>query len=289
MGGGVAFADGRLLATTGYGELLSLDPKSGAISWRTRVPGPVRAAPTVINNRVFVVTVDNQLIAYSANDGATLWTHTGILETAGLLGAASPAADGSIVAVPYSSGELFALRAENGRVAWSDNLAAVRRAGALSNLADIRGMPVIDRGLVMAVSHSGRMVAIDERSGGRAWEQEIGGVDTPWVAGDFIFVLSNDGEVIALTRQSGRIRWVAPLARYEDPQDRTGPIIWNGPVLAGGRLWVANSVGELVSLSTENGQEQQRLELPGGAFIAPVVADNTLYVLTDDGTLVAYR
>ena len=102
-------------------------------------------------------------------------------------------------------------------------------------------------------------------------------------------MLSNDGEVIALTRQSGRIRWVAPLARYEDPQDRTGPIIWNGPVLAGGRLWAANSVGELVSLSTENGQEQQRLELPGGAFIAPVVADNTLYVLTDDGTLVAYR
>jgi outer membrane protein assembly factor BamB len=102
-------------------------------------------------------------------------------------------------------------------------------------------------------------------------------------------VLSNDGEVIALTRQSGRIRWVSPLPRYENPRDRTGPIIWTGPILAGGRLWLANSVGELVSLSTENGQEQQRLKLPDGTFIAPVVADNTLYVLTDDGTLVAYR
>jgi len=289
LGGGVAFADGRLLATTGFGELLSLDPQSGAISWRTRVPGPVRSAPTILGGRVFVITVDNQLVAYSATDGATLWTHTGILETAGLLGAASPAADGSIVAVPYSSGELFALRAENGRVAWSDNLATARRAGALSSLADIRGMPVIDRGLVVAVSHSGRMVAIDERSGGRAWEQEIGGVDTPWTAGDFIFVLSNEGELIALTRQSGRIRWVAPLARYENPKDRTGPIIWTGPILAGGRLWVANSIGNLVALSTENGQEQQRLKLPGGTFIQPVVAGNTLYVLTDEGTLVAYR
>ncbi|UEM05236.1 PQQ-binding-like beta-propeller repeat protein [Skermanella rosea] len=289
LGGGAAFADNRLFVTTGYGELLSVDPATGTIGWRTRVPGPVRSAPSIANGRVFVITVDNQLIAYSANDGATLWTHTGILETAGLLGAASPAVDGTIVAAPYSSGELFALRAENGRVAWSDNLAAVRRVGALSNLADIRGMPVIDRGLVVAVSHSGRMVGIDERTGGRAWEQEIGGVDTPWVAGDFIFVLTNDNEVIALTRQSGRVRWVAPLARYEDPDDRSGPIIWTGPVLAGGRLWLANSVGELVALSPEDGREQQRFDLPDGAFISPVVAGGTLYVLTNDGTLVAYR
>ncbi|EWY40004.1 pyrrolo-quinoline quinone [Skermanella stibiiresistens SB22] len=289
LGGGAAFADNRLMVTTGYGELLSVDPATGAISWRTRVPGPVRSAPSIVNGRVFVITVDNQLIAYSANDGATLWTHTGILETAGLLGAASPAVDGTIVAAPYSSGELFALRAENGRVAWSDNLAAARRVGALSNLADIRGMPVIDRGLVLAVSHSGRMVAIDERTGGRAWEQEIGGVDTPAVAGDFIFVLSNDNEVIALTRQAGRVRWVAPLARYEDPADRQGPIIWTGPTLAGGQLWLANSTGELVALSPEDGRETQRLDLPGSTFIPPVVADGTLYVLTDDGTLAAYR
>ena len=39
----------------------------------------------------------------------------------------------------------------------------------------------------------------------------------------------------------------------------------------------------------EDGQQQQSLKLPGGTFIAPVVAGNTLYVLTDDGTLVAYR
>ena len=135
----------------------------------------------------------------------------------------------------------------------------------------------------------GRMVGIDERTGGRAWEQEIGGVDTPWVAGDFIFVLTNDNEVIALTRQSGRVRWVAPLARYEDPRDRSGPIIWTGPVLAGGRLWLANSIGELVALSPEDGREQQRFDLPDGAFISPVVAGGTLYVLTNDGTLVAYR
>lgn len=289
LGGGVAFADGKLFAATGYGELLALDAAGGGILWRTRVGVPMRAAPTVIDGRVFVVSVDNQAFAYQASDGQQIWTHTGILETASLLGAASPAADGSLVVVPYSSGELFALRVENGRPAWSDSLAAVRRIGALSGLADIRGMPVIDRGLVLAISHSGRMAAIDERSGARAWEQEIGGVEMPWVAGDFIYLLTNEGELTALTRQAGRIRWVTPLDRWEDPQDRTGTIEWAGPVLAGGRLWLANTREELVSVSPADGQVLSTTELPAAAFLAPVVANGTLYVLTDDGTLIAYR
>jgi outer membrane protein assembly factor BamB len=191
--------------------------------------------------------------------------------------------------VPYSSGELFALRVENGRVAWSDSLAASRRAGALANLADIRGMPVIDRGLVIAVSHSGRMAAIDERSGGRAWDQEIGGVNMPWPAGDFVFVLSNDNEVVALTRQGGRVRWVTSLPRYSDPEDRSGAIIWSGPVLAGERLWLVSTSAELIAISPANGEILQRFPLPDAAYLAPVVAEGTLYVLTDGGELVAFR
>lgn len=289
LGGGVAFAGGKLFATTGFGELLALDAAGGGILWRSRVGVPMRAAPTAIGDRVFAVSVDNQAFAYQAGDGQQLWTHTGILETASLLGAASPAADGSVVVVPYSSGELFALRAENGRPAWSDSLAAVRRIGALSSLADIRGMPVIDRGLVLAVSHSGRMAAIDERSGARAWEQEIGGVEMPWVAGDFIYLLTNEAEMTALTRQAGRIRWVSTLDRWEDPEDRTGTIEWAGPVLAGGRLWLTNTEEELVSLSPADGRVLSRTSLPSAAFLPPVVANGTLYVLTDNGTLVAYR
>jgi outer membrane protein assembly factor BamB len=248
----------------------------------------LRAAPTVANGRVYVVSVDNQAFAFDLA-GNRLWSHTGILETAGLLGAAAPAADGSVVVVPYSSGELFALRAENGIVAWSDSLAAIRRVGALSGLADIRGMPVIDRGLVVAVSHSGRMAALDQRSGVRVWEREIGGTNMPWVAGDYVFVLSNEGEVVAMTRGEGRIRWVASLPRWEAPEDREGLILWSGPTLAGNRLWLVNNRRELVALSPQDGSVVSTHPLPGGALMAPIVANGTLYVLSDDGTLTAFR
>ena len=172
-----------------------------------------KAAPTVSGGRLYVVTIDNQLNVLDADSGEKKWTHTAISESAGLLGGGSVAVDGSTVAVPYSSGEIFAMRAENGRVVWSDNLTAIRRIDAMASLAHIRGSPVIDRGVVYAISHSGRLVAIDQRSGARIWERSIGGVDMPWVAGEFIFVLSNENEIYCLTRQGGRVRWVQPLPR----------------------------------------------------------------------------
>ena len=249
----------------------------------------MRAAPTAAAGRVFAVTKDNQLLALDATTGAVLWSHTGTVETAGLIGGASPAVDGDIVVAPYSSGEIFALRVENGRVLWSDSLAAIRRVDAVSALADIRGRPVIDRGRVYAISHSGRMVAIDLPTGRRVWEAELGGVEQPWVVGDFIYVLTTDAHVVSLTAIDGRIRWVTSIGLFKDPQDRDGRINWSGPVLAGDRLIVAGDHGEALAVSPYTGEILGQETMPGGVSVAPAVADATLYFLTDKASLVAFR
>jgi outer membrane protein assembly factor BamB len=288
-GGGVAAAGDRLFVTTGYGQILALDLKTGKEIWRQQVTAPMRGAPTVANGRLFAITVENELEVLSAEDGHRFWTHNGLPETAGLLGAASPAVDGDIVVVPYTSGELFALRAENGRPLWTDNLATARPLGALSTLADIRGRPVIDRGRVFAVSHSGRMVAIDLRTGDRVWDQEIGGTHGPWVAGDYIYVLANDVDLLCLVRQDGRVRWASELPRYEDEKRKRDPIRWAGPVLAGDRLVVVASTGEAISVSPYTGQALGRTDFPDGVFLDPIVAGDTLYVLTDEAELIALK
>jgi outer membrane protein assembly factor BamB len=289
FGGGLAYEDGRVFVTTGFAMIYALDAETGEIVWQQRVTGPMRAAPTVSGGRVFATTLDNRAFALAAEDGRRLWDHTGIQEVAGLLGAASPAVAGSVVVVPYSSGELYGLLAENGRVLWSDSLTAVNRFDPLANLAHIRGMPVIDRGIVLAVSHAGRMVAIDARQGARAWDVEIGGVQMPWPAGDFVFLVTNDSQVVCLTRRDGRVRWVQALPRFEDPEDLEDPISWFGPVLAGDRLILAASNGDAVSISPYTGELLGYLDLPGKPAVAPVVAGNTLYFFTEDADLVALR
>ena len=289
FGGGLAYEDGRLFVTTGFAIIFALDAQSGEIIWQQRVTGPMRAAPTVSGGRVFATTLDNRTFALAADNGRRLWEHTGVQEIAGLLGGASPAVAGSVVVVPYSSGELHALLVENGRELWSDVLTPVNRFDPVSNLAQIKGLPVIDRGLVLAISHAGRMVAIDLRRGIRAWELEAGGVQMPWTAGDFIFLLTTESELICVVRQSGRVRWVRALPRFEDPEDLEGPIGWFGPVLAGDRLIVTSSTGDAISISPYTGELLGRLRLPGTPTVAPVVANNTLYILTEDADLVAIR
>lgn len=288
-GGGIAFDDGKIFVVTGFGTAHGLDALSGAVVWTQSIGDPFRAAPTANGGRVFAITADNQTIAFAQETGEVLWRHRGIVESAGILSSPSPAVAGSVVIAPYSSGELVALRVANGTAVWSDSLTRTGTVTSLSELNDIAGRPVIDRDRVFAISHSGRMVSIDLRTGERAWTRDIGGVQTPWVAGDFLFLLTNSQELIAVSRRDGRIRWITPMPRWEDPEDREDPIVWSGPVLVSDRLVIVSSTGEAASVSPYTGEILGRIDLPDGALIAPVVADETLYILTDDAELIALK
>ncbi|MGD8325378.1 MAG: PQQ-binding-like beta-propeller repeat protein [Sphingomonadales bacterium] len=289
FGGGVAYGEGKIFATNGYGMMLALDAETGTELWRYEATIPFRGAPAYSEGRVFGVTHDNQLIALAAEDGVELWTHIGIVEVAGILGSAAPAVGGGTVLAAYSSGELFALRVENGRVAWTDTLSRTGRLTALATLNDIDGDPIVDRGTVYAVSHAGRMVAIDYTSGNRIWEQDVAAIATPWIAGEYIFMVSVDNELLAIQRRDGRIRWSTQLQRFTDPEDREGVITWSGPILASDRLLLTSSHGYLISVSPYSGEVLSGVRLSEGTHMPPILANETLYVLSDDGDVTAYR
>jgi len=289
FGGGLAIDGERLFVTTPYGEVAALDVASGKVLWQIKVGGPLRSAPAASGGRVFVVTTDNQLFALAQDDGRRLWDYTALAQDAGLLGGSTPAVAGAVVVAAFSSGELFAFSVDSGRTLWSDSLAGTARGDAIATLADIRGLPVIDRGRVIAVSNSGTMTAIDLERGGRLWNASIGSSQTPWVAGDFVYVLSTAGEVICLTRDEGRVRWIESLPQFQNEKDREDPIVWSGPVLVGDRLIVTSTAGDALSLSPYTGEPLGRIQLPSSAHLPPIVANSTMYMLSDNGELTAFR
>lgn len=289
FGGGVAYGNGRVFVSTGFGFVAALDAKTGKEIWRRAGSVPYRMAPVVSGGRVYVATQENQLFAIAADDGRVLWDHRGIAEPAAILRSNSVAVSGELVVVPYSSGELYALRAQTGRVAWSDTLSRGGQLTPLASLSDIAGRPVIDRNFVFAMSHAGRLVAIDGRTGERVWTIDVGGIQRPWVAGDFVFAVTDDSRVICVTRADGKIRWSTQLPAYRNLERKRDPIVWSGPVLASDRLVLLSSQGEALSLSPYTGEVLGRIGMPDGVFIAPVVAQNKLFILTDDAELFAFQ
>jgi len=283
--GGIAFGDNTLFVTSGYNEILAVDPKTGEDIWRKTLAAPTRAAPSILDGQVYVLTLDNRLLALSARDGSFLWDYQGINESSGLVGAASPALDNEIVVAAFSSGEVTALRVTNGAGLWSENLANVRGLGGLAGIADIRGLPVIDQDMVFAISFGGKMVAIDQRTGQRVWQRDIGGSETPWVAGNYVYVLSSSNQLVALTREKGAIRWVTDLPNNDDGD----PIRLTGPIMAGGRLIVNGTDGRVFEVNPENGEILSEWDSGQTVLIPPVVAGGTLYLLQENGTLLAYE
>ncbi|MCK0069910.1 PQQ-like beta-propeller repeat protein [Kordiimonas laminariae] len=289
FGGGAALFGDTLYVTSGYGFLVALDASTGREKWRYSGAVPFRGAPTAAENRVFAVTHDNQMLAFDTENGELLWDQVGISENAGMLGAASPAYDGTTFVAALSSGELIAMLGSNGRILWQDALSSSRRLTPLATLSDIDGHPVIDRGRVYAVSHAGRMVAIDMRTGERSWEADVAGVNTPTIAGRFGFVTTIDGQVACVSLDDGRVRWVTQLQRFTNQDKRRGLIRWNGPVLAGDRLLVTSTHGFALSVSPYTGEVLSGIEMDAGSSTEPIVVDGTFIVLADDGELIAYR
>ena len=123
----------------------------------------------------------------------------------------------------------------------------------------------------------------------RLWSRDVGGIQTPWAAGDYVYVVDSNARVICLTRKEGKVRWIHQLPQYEDLENKTDPIIWAGPVLVSDKLVVVSSNGYAQALSPYDGKLTGRVEIPDGTTIAPVVANGILYLYTSDAELVALR
>lgn len=289
FGGGASYENGRVFATNGIGDVAAFDAADGKQIWKKRPGGPLRGAPGVGNGNIYVMSQDNQVFALRTSDGALEWQRAGTVESAGIFGAAAPSiAQGTVVA-GYSSGELGAYRYENGQEVWQDALARTSISIAVASLSDIDADPVIDQGRVFAVGQGGRMVSLELVTGQRLWEINLAGIATPWVAGEWLFVVTDEGRLLCIQRVNGKVRWSTQLPRWRDVKDKKGPIYWQGPVLAGNRLVLASTNGDLVHVSPTDGAIQSKADIKDPVFLPPIVANDTLYILDNSGKITAWR
>ncbi len=287
FGGGLAYADGKLFVSSGYRFVAAVDAATGKLLWRTMTEAPVHAAPTVSGGRVFAESTDDNLLTFDAATGAAGWAYQALPESARILAATSPAVSGDAVVASFASGELVSLQASNGNGLWTASLSKSNRNSALSEIRDISGRPVIYRGDVFAVSHSGLFTSIELRTGAEHWQLPVTSISSPWPVGDVVYITDTAGEVLCVARDSGLIYWITDLNKSaKKAKDRA---VWSGPVLAANRLVVVSSKGEAVALNAKTGALEKRLRLGSEALMNPIAVGPDLYVAAENAELIAIR
>lgn len=291
-GGGISVGGGQVYVTTGFGEITALDAATGATAWVQDLDAPANAAPTLRDDLVYVVARDSTAWALDTSNGRIRWQRSGAPSTANFSGGASPAASGEFVVFPFPSGEVLATYPRGGLTRWSTVVSGDRLGSAAGVINDISGDPVIVDDRVYIGNFGGRTVAINLGDGSRLWTAAEGAVSPVWPVGDAVFMINDINELVRLDANNGEPVWRTALPLFEDgTQTRRQKRVFAhyGPVLAGGRLIVASSDGLIRQFDPTSGAALAQIDLPGGAASGPVVANQTLYVVSKTGQLHAFR
>lgn len=290
-GGGVALGSGKVFATTGFGEVIAMDPATGAEAWRQSLDAPASSAPTIVDGLVYVISRDNRAWAIDAGNGRVKWQLPGTPSVSGIVGGSSPAVTERVAIFPFASGELVAALRQGGVRLWGSQVAGKRRGPAYANVTDITADPVVAGDVIYTGNQSGRAVALSLNSGERLWTAREGANGPVAVAGNSVFLVSDQSELIRLDAATGERIWGVELPYFKRERARRSKAIFAhfGPVLAGGNLWVASDDGTLKSYDPETGDARATISIPGGAASSISVAGGTLYVLSGRGQLHAYR
>ncbi len=284
LGGGVAVSGSKVIVTTSFGDVIALDAKTGKELWKQSPQTPFRIAPTVTGSTVIAVNVANEAMALDLDNGNVKWTHVGLPEATGLLGGGVPAISGNKVVIPYSTGEVYTLDITTGQLLWVEALNPATAFDPLSSISHIRARPVISHGKVYAISHGGRMAAFDMDSGSRQWQKDVGGVRTPAIYGGYIFMISNENDLVCLESATGKIIWAKAFPAVPGEER----VVWAGPVLAGGKLILTNTKGEIVFFNPTDGSESSKINVGDPLPLSPIVVDGKLIVLSENAMITVY-
>ncbi len=287
LGGGLAVDQGSVFISFSSADVVALNAENGSKRWQTNIIHPIRSPVTVKDRQLYVVTKNNKIVSLDVKTGSILWQREGAEGNCSFVGGGSPSVDRRVVIAPFSSGEVLALKSENGHPLWTEALSTPKVTRSLAILSQIKASPVIDKDLVFVTSPNSRFMALEFRTGRVAWDKPIGSFSTPAVSGGFIFLVSTKNEVLCLTRDKGHIVWITQLPRFQDLKTKKGAIRMGGPLLMNGLLFITSSVGEMYVLDAKTGKLDHAFDNFYPSSLPPVAAHEYLYILEDTGTLVA--
>lgn len=278
------FHRNMIYITTSVGELIALNAKDGSLVWRKSGYPPFRTAPCIFGDKLIALSANNEVNTVKLSNGEKLWTHTGVTEATQLMQAATPIEASNTVIVAYSSGEIYALNGTTGHVLWSDTLTPVARIDTVTGMPHISANPLLDDNHVYVVSHGGKTAALNFITGARIWEKDVGGSINPILYGDFMYLISNENELVCLHKKTGDVAWITLLDHDKNENRR----VCAGLILAGNQIIINTNLGEILFFDINTGKQKQAIKNKSSFSLSPTIAHETLILIDEDANLYGY-
>lgn len=274
--------DGPLLVIgTIDGQVQAFNSETGSELWQTRVSSEVLAAPAIADGIVIVRCIDGRVFGLDASNGNRLWIHDRSVPLLTLRGNAALLARAGAVFVGYDDGTIVALRLEDGAVIWEQNIVNQEGRTELDRLADVGDQMVMVASDLIVSSYKNRVTALAGNSGRLLWFKDIPSATGVQVERVNLVMSDKNGEVWLLDRRNGSTMW---------KQDSLLNRGLTRPAFYGTNVVVGDAQGYLHWIDTESGQFVARVREGRKGFAgAPISVGTTLYVMTNKGTLAAYR
>lgn len=290
-GGGLAFADGKLFVSSGFGLLTALDAATGQQLWQQKLETTGSGTPTVMGDTVYLVAGDRTAWAVNTENGRIRWQFDSTPSVHNVLGGPAPALNDQVAIFAFGSGEVQAAFRGGGLRLWNAVISGHRDGFSRARVTDITGDPVLSGTTAYVGTYGGRLVALNAGTGERLWTAEEGPLNPVWVAGGSLFLVSDQNELVRLDAEDGSRIWGTKLPHFvkDRPRRQKEVFVHYGPVIAGGRLIVASNDGFVRSFDPVSGELVGTVEIPGGATTNPVFAGGVMYVVSSRGALYAFR
>jgi len=272
-------SDGSIAAVvTNRNELVAL--QGGKVLWKQQLTAETFTAPLVAGRRVFVQTADRTTSAFDGQSGRRLWVQQRSAENLVLKKPGVLIAVGDTL-VTGIGGRLVGINPANGSSRWESPIAAPRGTNDVERLVDLTGNVSRVGDSVCARAYYANVGCVDTARGALVWSKPA--VSAEGIGGDdrFLFGTESNGNVTAWRRADGERAWQSDRLKYRE---------LTAPLAAGRSVVFGDSTGLLHFVSREDGAPLNRLSVDGSAIVAaPVLAANTVVVVTRNGGVFGYR
>lgn len=281
IGGGVGFGDDLILLGSKDGQVLALEPTTGASRWVSPVSSEVLAPPVALSGVVVVQTIDGKIFGLSSRDGSQLWMQQRTEPPLSLRGTSSPIISRGVALSGFASGKIVAFEIDSGRLLWERTVAHPSGSSEVERLVDVDSTPLVVGNTLFAASFQGNIVAIDMRTGRTFWSRDVSTYTGMDADQQNIYLTDESGNVLALDQRTGTSLW---------RQDKLHARLLSAPTLVAEYVAVGDVAGYVHWLSKDTGQFAARMRVTDGAIRSRgVAAGSTLFVQSQKGQLAALQ